>query len=65
MTLGWARRPRAPPPSTPPTFAAVGHPATRPPGIMDAMDTPITDWITIAAYENLPGRLHPMAATRA
>ncbi|MCX4974764.1 hypothetical protein [Streptomyces sp. NBC_00620] len=37
----------------------------RPPGIMDAMDPPITDWITIAAYENLPGRLHPMAATRA
>jgi hypothetical protein len=37
----------------------------RPPGIMDAMDTPIADWITIAAYENLAGRLHPMAAARA
>ncbi|MFF3956554.1 hypothetical protein ACFYY1_25550 [Streptomyces sp. NPDC001890] len=35
------------------------------PGIMDAMDTPIDDWITIAAYENLPGRLRPMAAVRA
>ncbi|MET8682659.1 hypothetical protein ABZV77_00410 [Streptomyces sp. NPDC004732] len=35
------------------------------PGIMGAVDTPSTDWITIAAYENLPGRLRPMAATRA
>lgn len=32
---------------------------------MDAMDTSINDWITIAAYENLPGRPHPMAAVRA
>lgn len=31
---------------------------------MDAVDTPIDDWITIAAYENLPGRLRPMAAAR-
>ncbi|CAL9279143.1 hypothetical protein SUDANB25_00133 [Streptomyces sp. SudanB25_2051] len=29
------------------------------------METPHTDWITVAAYENLPGRPHPMAATRA
>ncbi|MGX6744764.1 hypothetical protein ACM563_30670 [Streptomyces xantholiticus] len=36
----------------------------RPPGIMNAMDTPSTDWVTIAAHENL-GRLHPMAAARA
>lgn len=39
--------------------------AARPSGIMDAMDTSLTEWITIAAYENLPGRLHPMAAARA
>jgi hypothetical protein len=31
---------------------------------MVAMDAPSTDWITIAAYENL-GRLPPMAAARA
>ncbi len=31
---------------------------------MIAMDTTSTDWITVAAYENL-GRLHPMAAVRA
>lgn len=37
----------------------------RPPGMMDAMDTTGAEWITIAAYENLPGRLHPMAAARA
>ncbi|WP_329333529.1 hypothetical protein OG252_03205 [Streptomyces sp. NBC_01352] len=36
----------------------------RSPSIMVAMDTPSTDLITIAAYENL-GRLHPMAAARA
>jgi hypothetical protein len=29
------------------------------------MDTPSADWITIAAYENLPGCLRPMAAARA
>lgn len=34
-------------------------------GIMDAMDTSSTSWITVAAYENLPGCLHPMAAVRA
>lgn len=33
--------------------------------MMDAMDTPGAEWITIAAYGNLPGRLHPMAAARA
>ncbi|MEU9086026.1 hypothetical protein [Streptomyces sp. NPDC048357] len=38
--------------------------STRPPTIMVAMDTPSTDWVTIAAYEHL-GRLHPMAAARA
>lgn len=32
---------------------------------MDAMDTPSPDWITVAAYENLPGRPRPMAAVRA
>ena len=32
---------------------------------MDAMETPYTDWITVAAYENLPGRLAPWAAVRA
>jgi len=32
---------------------------------MDSMDTPSADWITIAAYENLPGCLRPMAAARA
>lgn len=32
---------------------------------MDAMETPNTDWIAVAAYENLPGRLSPWAATRA
>ncbi len=32
---------------------------------MDAMDTSSAKWITIAAYENLPGRPTPMAATRA
>ncbi|GED88753.1 hypothetical protein TNCT6_58380 [Streptomyces sp. 6-11-2] len=37
----------------------------RPPGIMGVMDTPTTGWISIAVYENLPGRLHPMAAARA
>ncbi|MER7023683.1 MULTISPECIES: hypothetical protein [Streptomyces] len=37
----------------------------RPPGTMGTMDAPSTDWITIAAYEILPGRLHPMAAARA
>lgn len=39
--------------------------AVRPPGIMNTVNTPITDWITIAAYEDLPGRLRPMAAVRA
>jgi len=29
------------------------------------MDTPSADWITIAAYENLPGCLRPMATARA
>jgi hypothetical protein len=33
--------------------------------IMDAMDTPSTKWITIAAYENPPGRPTPMTAIRA
>jgi hypothetical protein len=33
--------------------------------MMDAMETPSTDWIAVAAYENLPGCLGPMAATRA
>lgn len=32
---------------------------------MDAVDTPSEAWITIAAYENLPGRPHPMAAAGA
>lgn len=32
---------------------------------MAAVETPYTDWITVAAYENLPGRLTPWAATRA
>lgn len=32
---------------------------------MDFMDTPSADWITIAAYDNLPGCLRPMAAARA
>jgi hypothetical protein len=32
---------------------------------VDAVDAPDTDWITIAAYENLPGCLDAMAATRA
>jgi hypothetical protein len=39
--------------------------AHRRPGIMDAMDTPSPDWITVAAYENLPGRPRPMVAVRA
>lgn len=34
-------------------------------GIMDVMGTSSVDWITIAAYENLPGCLQPMAAARA
>ncbi|KAF0648711.1 hypothetical protein K701_17115 [Streptomyces fradiae ATCC 10745 = DSM 40063] len=34
-------------------------------GSMGAMDTPTTDWVTVAALENLPGGLHPMAALRA
>jgi hypothetical protein len=32
---------------------------------MDAMETPSTDWITVTAYENVPGRLSPWAAARA
>ncbi|MBO1334542.1 hypothetical protein [Streptomyces sp. VRA16 Mangrove soil] len=37
-----------------------------PRGIMGAMDNiPPTEWISVAAYENLPGRLRPMAAARA
>lgn len=32
---------------------------------MDVMGTPNADWITVAAYENLPGRRSPWAATRA
>ena len=32
---------------------------------MDGMETPNTEWITVAAYENLPGRLAPQSATRA
>ena len=32
---------------------------------MDAMETPYTDWITVAAYENVPGCPSPWAATRA
>lgn len=35
------------------------------PVIMDVMDTSSAEWITIAAYENLPGSLQPMAAARA
>jgi hypothetical protein len=35
------------------------------PVTMGAMDTSSADWITIAAYENLPGFLRPMAAARA
>jgi len=35
------------------------------PGIMGAMNTQSPDRITVAAYENLPGRLRPMAAARA
>lgn len=33
--------------------------------MMDAMTTPSADWITVTAYENLPGCLPPMAAVRA
>jgi hypothetical protein len=32
---------------------------------MDGMETPNTEWITVAAYENLPGCLAPRSATRA
>ncbi|MDQ0604397.1 hypothetical protein QF037_008742 [Streptomyces canus] len=32
--------------------------------IMATMDSPSTDWVAIAAYENL-GRLHPAGAARA
>ena len=32
---------------------------------MGVMGTPNTDWITVAAYENVPGRPSPWAATRA
>ncbi len=32
---------------------------------MSTVETPNADWITVAAYENLPGRLRPMAAARA
>jgi hypothetical protein len=32
---------------------------------MDGMETPDTKWITVAAYENLPGCLAPQSATRA
>ncbi|WP_327714904.1 hypothetical protein OG381_05165 [Streptomyces sp. NBC_00490] len=32
--------------------------------IMATMDSPSTDWVAIAAYENL-GRLHPAQAARA
>jgi hypothetical protein len=32
---------------------------------MDAMTSPSSDWVIIAAHENLPGCLRPMAATRA
>lgn len=36
-----------------------------PRGIMGVVKTPNSDWVTIAAYENLRGRPGPMAATRA
>lgn len=32
---------------------------------MDGMETPNTEWITVAAYENLPGCLAPQSTTRA
>lgn len=32
---------------------------------MDAMDTSSAEWITIAAYQNLPGRPNPMPTARA
>lgn len=32
---------------------------------MDVVDSPSAQWITIAAYENLPGGPPPMAAVRA
>ena len=32
---------------------------------MDDMETPHTEWITVAAYENLPGRPAPRSAARA
>ncbi|WCD89296.1 hypothetical protein KPP03845_105715 [Streptomyces xanthophaeus] len=32
---------------------------------MNRMTKPDSEWITIAAYENLPGRLTPPAAVRA
>lgn len=32
---------------------------------VDGMETPNTEWITVAACENLPGRPAPQSATRA
>ncbi len=32
---------------------------------MHLMDSPSAQWITVAAYENLPGSPRPMAAVRA
>jgi hypothetical protein len=33
--------------------------------MMDVMQTDRSDWIAIASYEILPGRLQPIAAARA
>jgi hypothetical protein len=32
---------------------------------MLVMNASGTDWVTVLAYENIPGRLPPMAAVRA
>ncbi|WP_285442372.1 hypothetical protein [Streptomyces sp. ISL-12] len=39
--------------------------AAPPSATMDAMDTPGSEWITVAAYENVPGCRSPRAAVRA
>ncbi len=57
-----------PPSVTRPSFLRgprlTGMTSARRAATMVTMDTLSTDWVTIAAYENL-GRLHPMAAVRA
>lgn len=48
-------------------FAFGGMPLTRVvwAGTLVSMGTPTSGWVTVASYENTPGRLHPKAAVRA